>query len=176
MEKPILSYWELVEPVFALVDISSPEKFAASSAFIPIPILQLYASHFALSEIHNGGLLQFFWNGTGVMLPEAIAGFKAIGMTKLASVITTAAGKLGSPYPRDRDDRWDALLEASGRDVTELEEIFAKAANLYLAFEEAVEPLSLSLLSTQVWDLAQTEQGNFGEAATRYAQSLTSIA
>jgi hypothetical protein len=78
----------------------------------------------ALAEVHNGGFLQLFWNNTGVLVPEAIEGLLAIGMLKMASILREAALPLGTPYPRDRDDRWDALLVASNRDSDELEQMF----------------------------------------------------
>jgi len=37
-------------------------------------MLLLYAAHFCLSEVHNGGFLQLFWNSTGIRkwrIPEA---------------------------------------------------------------------------------------------------------
>jgi len=64
----------------------------------------LYAAHFCLSEVHNGGFLQLFWNSTGVLVPEAIEGYQALGMPKLAATFASAAGVLGSAYPRDREE------------------------------------------------------------------------
>jgi hypothetical protein len=175
MPESIHSYWELVEPVFDKIDIGSPEAYFASATSVSRSVLLLYAAHFCLSEIHNGGFLQFFWNSTGVIAPEAASGFSAIGMTELASVITSTAALLGLPYPRGRDERWDALLAASGIDEMGLKNIFEKSSNLYLAFDEATAPLSFDALDQQVWSLAQVENGGFQEAATRYAQSLSSI-
>jgi Domain of unknown function (DUF4375) len=172
MSEPIRSYWELVEPIFNRIDISSPTEFFASTVDVPRPILLLYAAHFCLSEVHNGGFLQFLWNSTGVIYPEAVEGFHAIGMELLAAVLTAAATPLGSPYPRDRDDRWDALLMASGRNEEDLEGIFKNAPNLYLAFNEATETLSFGSLNRQAWELAKTEGGGFQEAATRFARNI----
>lgn len=170
MAEPVKSYWELVEPVFSKIDITEPAKFFASTASVPRPVLLLYASHFFLSEVWNGGFLQFFWNSTGVFAPEAIEGFTVIGMAKLAALAATAADLLGSPYPRDRDERWDALLVASGRSKKELTKIFKGNSNLYLAFEEAVVPLGFDALNREAWELGKTENGGFGEAATCYAR------
>jgi Domain of unknown function (DUF4375) len=172
MLEPIDSYWELVEPVFTKIDIDSPASFFASIADVPRPVLLLYAAHFCLSEVHNGGFLQFFKNSTGLITPEAIEGFDAIGMQMLASVVRAAADPLGVPYPRERDSRWDALLVASGRSEEQLKDIFEKAKNLYLAFVKATETLPLDQLSRQAWVLAETESGGFQDAATRYAQGI----
>lgn len=157
---------------FNRIDFTDPETFSPSAALVPRPVLLLYAAHFFVSEVHNGGFLQFFWNSTGLMAPESVLGFEAIGMPKLAALLVEVATPLGTPYPRDRNARWDALLIASGRTESDLKEIFERAPNLYVAFEEAIEPLSFKERNRQAWDLARTENGGFQEAATRFAQNL----
>src|SRR5580704_5342938 len=142
MSESIGSYWDLVEPIFSKVDLDEPAKFFHSISRIPRPVLLLYAAHFCLSEVWNGGFFQFFWNSTGMIAPEAVEGLCAIGMRELASVLEAAAAPLGSPYPRDRDERWDALLAASGRGEEDMKKIFEESSNFYLAFEEAAKPLS----------------------------------
>jgi hypothetical protein len=72
----------------------------------------------------------------------------------------------------DRDERWDALLAASGRDEEEMARIFEGNSNFYLAFEEAAKPLSFNALNKRAWVLTGVEYGGFQEAATRYAQNL----
>jgi hypothetical protein len=175
MAETIGSYWALVEPVFKLIDFRDQESFFSTTAVMPRSVVLLYAAHFCLSEVHNGGFLQFFWNSTGLIAPEAVDGFMAIGMPKLASLLLTTAALLGSPYPRDRDARWDALLMASGRGQRDLKKIFKKSSNMYLAFEEATKPLRFDESNRQAWELAKSENGGFGEAATRYARSVNSI-
>ena len=125
----------------------------------------------ALAEVHDGGLLQLFWNETGVLVPEAIEGFATIGMPMMAKILNDAAVPLGTQYPRDRDTRWDALLEASGKSPSELEMIFKKAENVYLGFQEATSTLLFDKLDKQFWKCATTENGGFQNAATRYAQA-----
>ena len=125
-----------------------------------------------LAEVHNGGTLQLFWNSSGMLVPEGIEGFKVIEMPTMASLLENAAKPLGSPYPRDRDDRWDAMLSASGYSKRRLKSMFKKQENLYLAFYEATEKLHFDKLDQQIWKCAKTENGGFQEAATRYAQSI----
>jgi hypothetical protein len=175
MAETMRSYWDVVEPVFKLIDLRDQDSFFSTTAVMPRPVVLLYAAHFCLSELHNGGFLQFFWNSTGLIAPEAADGFIAIGMPKLASLLLDTAAPLGSPYPRDRDARWDALLMASGRGQHDLESIFKGSSNMYLAFEEATEPLRFDESNRQAWELAKSENGGFGEAATRYARSANSI-
>jgi len=125
-----------------------------------------------MAEVHNGGFLQLFWNSTGILVPEAEDGFRVIGMPAMATLVQMAASPLGSPYPRDRDDRWDALLAASGRKPREIEQIFKKQDNLYLAFVDATSTLGLDALDKRFWETAETENGGFQDAATQYANSV----
>jgi hypothetical protein len=168
----MVSYWEVIEPLFQTVDYGdSPEVFARSIAPLPYSSVILFSAHMCLAEIHNGGFLQLFWNTTGVLVPEGIEGFSAIGMPTMATLIEEAARPLGFPYPRDRNERWDAILMASGYSSRELKRIFKKQENLYLAFQEAVTKLPFDALDKQFWSCAKTENGGFQLAATRYARN-----
>jgi hypothetical protein len=112
----IQSYWEVLEPFFSRVDIyNGPENYAAAISALPRHVVLLYATHMFLAEVHNGGFLQFFWNNTGIIAPESVEGFRMMGMPSIASLLDTTASALGNPYPRNRNDRWDALLVLSGR-------------------------------------------------------------
>ncbi len=173
MAKSLDSYWELIEPLFSTVDYGNrPQEFADSVSKVPCPSVLLFAAHMCLAEVYNGGFLQLFWNGTGVLVPEAEEGFRIIGMPTMAALVAQAALPLGSPYPRDRDDRWDALLVASGRKSKEQKQIFKKHENLYLAFVDATSTLLFDELDEQFWENANTENGGFQDAATRYANSV----
>jgi hypothetical protein len=165
-------YWDLVEPIWESINIDSPTEFQASFVKVPRPIGLVYASHFCLSEVHNGGFLQFFWNSTGVLAPEAGEGFEAIGMPQLAAVVQEVMLILGDVYPRDREVRWDALLRASQLSDDELERIFKGAKNLYHAYAKATKPLPFDALNKRAWELAAEENGDFGNAATQYLTNL----
>jgi hypothetical protein len=172
MSQPVKSYWELIEPVFEQINIyAGPEAFSASVQSMSQPQILLYAAHMCQSEVRNGGLLQLFWNNTGVLVPEAIDAYKAINMPQASALIAAAAAKLGESYPRDRDERWDALLLASGLDEAELSGIFQANENLYIAFAQATRSLALDSIDRQFWELLKVENDGFEEAATRYARS-----
>jgi hypothetical protein len=171
LPKQIESYWEILKPFFEAIDTGgSTEAYAASLGKVPRAVVLLYATHMCLAEVHNGGLLQFFWNSTGIVAPETIEGFAAIGMPKLGSLVKQAASLLGDPYPRDRDARWDALLAASDCSPEYLERLFAKAEGFYLAFAEATESLGFEALNKSISETANTENGGFQERATCYAR------
>jgi hypothetical protein len=86
MTETIHSYWDYIEPYWDVFDIyNGHQGFESSIHNAPRPVVLLYAAHFCQSEVHNGGFLQFFWNNTGVLAPEAIEGYGVIGMPTLAS-------------------------------------------------------------------------------------------
>jgi hypothetical protein len=172
MSKQIESYWDLLGPHFEAINIyEDKETLASSIADIPRRIVLLYAAHMCQSEVHNGGFLQLFWNSTGIIVPYGIEAYKAIGIPTLASLLEQAAHPLGSPYPLDRDDRWDALLVASGLSKSELEAMFETEDHLYKAFSRATNKLHFDDLNRQFWDASKSENGGFEAAATRFAQS-----
>jgi hypothetical protein len=166
------SYWKVIEPLFSVIDTGNgPEAFSASIASVPRSSVLLFSAHMALAEVDNGGFLQLFWNTTGVLVPEAIEGFTIIGMPTMATILQEAAHPLGDPYPRDPEERLDALLVASGRSARELKLIFKNAENFYLAFQKATLTLQFDALDQRFWETAKTENGGFQDAATRYAQA-----
>ncbi len=166
------SYWEVIKPLFDMIDTGNGSTaFTASTSSVSRSSVLLFAAHMALAEVHNGGFLQLFWNETGVLVPEAVEGFTTIGMPTMAAILHEAAQPLGDPYPGDRDERWDALLVASGRSAKELKRIFKNAENLYFAFQEATLTLPFDALNQRFWETAKTENDGFQDAATHYAQA-----
>jgi hypothetical protein len=103
-------YWSTLDPIWDEINIDTPDMFARTFGAIPRSVGLLYAAHFCQSEICNGGFTQFFWNSTGVLAPEAVAGFVAIGQPKVALIVQRAVDMLGPPqFQRDRAARWRAL-------------------------------------------------------------------
>lgn len=82
-----------------------PEAFLRRFTEIPEHSGHLLAAHWCSSEVYNGGFHQFFCNDTGVLAPEAVAGFEAVGMPRTAAVVAEAMARVGDPYPRDRERR-----------------------------------------------------------------------
>jgi Domain of unknown function (DUF4375) len=84
----------------------------------------LFAAHFCQSEIVNGGFSQFFFNSTGVLAPEAIEGFKAIGQVSVAESVQEACALFGDPYPRDRPLRHSKLKTIESQLLKSLDQRF----------------------------------------------------
>jgi hypothetical protein len=80
---------------------------------VEVEHLLLFASAYTISDIENGGFIQFFENSTGCLAPEAINGLKLMDASPAAEVIIKAMQIFGSSYPRERQIRVDKLLDRS---------------------------------------------------------------
>jgi hypothetical protein len=166
------NYWTLVEPMFEKISIDNAAEFARTTALQPRPVVIVFAAHFSLSEINNGGLLQLFYNSTGVLVPEAIEGFEAMKMTELSSLLQDAAELLGQTFPRDREKRWDALLSIADTTAAEQKAIMRTNKDFTMATYQAMRTKAFDSFNEQVWELAATERGGFDQAADHYLRSL----
>jgi hypothetical protein len=92
----------------------APDVFLEQFRALKPEVGHLYAAHWFQSEVCNGGFHQFFFNSTGVLAPEAIAGFRAMGLDEWAESLAQAMERLGAPYPRDRDMRIEVLDRVTG--------------------------------------------------------------
>ena len=117
-------YWETVDPIWDKIGIGSVDEFLKTYGQAPRHAALLFAAHFCQSEICNGGFDQLFYNCTGVLAPEAVEGFRAIGQHKVAETVQTAMDMLGSPYPRDQGLRETILSRFSPRSFDALNEQF----------------------------------------------------
>lgn len=104
-------YWPLIESDFNRVSIyDGPDRFLADIKNTPEWRAHLLAAHWCDSEVCNGGFDQFFFNPTGVLAPEALQGYRAVGRDDLADLLQQAMARLRRPeYPRDRTARQRAL-------------------------------------------------------------------
>lgn len=92
--------WETVST------IDGPEVFLSQFRRVPVKAGHLFAALWCKAEVYNGGFHQFFFNSTGVLAPEALAGFRAIGLHDWAALLDQAMGVFSTPYPRDQTERW----------------------------------------------------------------------
>jgi hypothetical protein len=138
-------YWSKVEPIWKKISIYEGETvFLEQFSRVPRRLGDLFAAHWCQSEVCNGGLHQFFANSTGVLAPEAVAGFRAIGMTEVAALVEEAMRILGTSYPRDRETRQGILPRASR--FRELDErFFARLQHEADGFAVAADRYALTL-------------------------------
>lgn len=151
-----LGYWEHIEPFWESVSIhDGPEKFLLNLTETPEHAAHLLALHWCASEVCNGGFHQFFFNSTGVLAPEAVTGFTAIGMPQTAAVVAAAMARLGQPYPRDRNERQEALDAADSGNPAD--------GDWRSPFHD---------LDWQFYELLGREYGGMEKAAARYASQF----
>jgi hypothetical protein len=107
------AYWSKLEPVRETIDFGcGTAQFRKQFARARPELRHLYATHLCYLEVCNGGFDQFFGNFSGIVAPETVAGFHAIGMSRCAELVAKAVRRLGAPYPRSqrtREARLDTL-------------------------------------------------------------------
>jgi Domain of unknown function (DUF4375) len=147
-------YWKVIEPIWEEVDIySGAEIFTKSLSAVRREVALLYAAHWCQSEVCNGGLGQFFGNSTGVLAPEAVEGFRAIGQPLIADLVVQAMLLLGQPYERERERR-NELLDLLPDDV----------------YDRIARPFGD--LNEKFFELIRSESGGFEAAANQYARGI----
>jgi hypothetical protein len=126
-------YWPLVEPVWRSLSIyAPPTEFVEQFSALPTKVRHLFAAHWCQSEVRNGGFHQFFSNSTGVLAPEALAAFRAMGLTEWAAILEEAMRFFGEPYPRERGARLELL--SRGRGPREEQDPFSRLDEQFYAW------------------------------------------
>jgi hypothetical protein len=121
-EKPGARYWSLVKEVWLPLNRSwddGSDGFVLAFRSVRPEVGHLYAAHWCQSEVCNGGFFQFFSNTTGILAPEALDGFRAIGVEAWASIVADAMQFFGVQYSREREVRRHRLPSAGGRKRSE---------------------------------------------------------
>jgi hypothetical protein len=136
----------LLEPVCDVINIyEGPETFLMTFGQVRHEAGLLYAATFCQSEVCNGGFTQLFSNSTGVLAPEAVEGFIAIGQVRVANTVSQAISALNTADIRERKARQAAL--------------------------GLLPPDSFRELEDKFYDLIGTENGGFEIATENYAVS-----
>jgi len=73
------------------------------------------------AEVCNGGHHQFYSNSTGVVWPNALAGFEAAGMLTIASILRESADRLGGRPSLVKSER-NRQLEVTAVDFGDLDD------------------------------------------------------
>jgi hypothetical protein len=169
----VTNYWPIVEPLGAQVDFChSPEQFETSRKGLPIEKVLIFAAHTVLAEVHEDGFVPLFWNPVGILVPEAIEGLAMLGMPQTAAALNEAAFRLGAPYPRDRNERRDALLACSGGAELLVERIFRSEADPFVELRDALGSEELARLALRLLNLSEAENGGFPAAAGCFLESI----
>jgi hypothetical protein len=134
------------EKVFADRDV---EEYLASLSGVPPEIGWLFGADICQDEVVHDGFEQYFFGHGGLVAPEAVLGFEAIGQTSAALLLKGAMEKFGPEYPRDRLDRVAVLDDMD---------------------EEAC--IALEQLETMFIEQVKKEAGGYKKAVNRFAASL----
>lgn len=83
--------WAAIEPLWNAVSFSGGWR-AVSKVFKNASVGQigLFSLDWCQKEVRNGGFRQFFENSTGMLAPEALAGFKMVGAESYAKLLDEA--------------------------------------------------------------------------------------
>jgi hypothetical protein len=104
----------------------------------------IYALDWTTLEVNNGGWHQFFWNSSGALTDEAIAGAELIGARENAAILREAAAVFPrGQVPEDRSARWRALDSISD---AEAERVFGPLETRWYARDLQLERLMVAYI------------------------------
>jgi len=100
----------VIDPVWWTADIyGSADEYEASLRKFSRSQRLVHALCWYIAEVNNGGHDQFYFNSTGIVWPDAIAAFDAIGLSDGADIVRQSAQRLGGAPARDRSERQNQL-------------------------------------------------------------------
>jgi len=83
----------------------------------------IYSSVWYEHEVCNGGHEQFFWNSTGILWDEALAGLIRMGATEYAAILAAAISLFPNGTPaKDRMTRKEQLENITEADLSRLDD------------------------------------------------------
>jgi hypothetical protein len=131
-QQPGDEYWEFIEPIWEAVSTyDGVDVFLPQFQKLTPAQGHIFAAHWCQSEVCNGGLHQFFSNSTGVLAPEAVAGFRAIGLEACTLILEEAISFLGEKYPREQETRAEVLAQLEGTTREEWDPFFELDGKFY---------------------------------------------
>ena len=103
-------YHDFIAPVAdALEAFDEGEQYPQRFAAVPRRPALLFAAHWCKTAMSVGGFRGFFQGAAGVLAPEAVTGFRVIGMPQAAQAVENAMQFFGKPYPREQVRRCTLL-------------------------------------------------------------------
>jgi hypothetical protein len=129
-------YWREIEPVWDVVSIyDGGRMFLRQFGEVTTAQQHLIATHWCQSEVCNGGFHQFYSNPTGVLAPEAVRGFEALGLLEAAGVVAKTMEYFSQPYPREQQDRLASLVVVPGAPRREWDPFYERDLEFYEAID-----------------------------------------
>lgn len=103
------NYWTKIERFWNDLPTDDPSAYLEYYRSMPAVARDLITTHWVFSEVCSGGFHQLFTNPTGVLVPEAVHGFRSMGLLEMAAITSEAQRFFGSTYPREQLQRIEAL-------------------------------------------------------------------
>ncbi len=102
--------WAVLHPVWWTANIyDGPALYEHSFQAFSLAQRCVFAVLWYRSEVNNGGHKQFFFNSTGIVWPDALAGLESIGIPKAAHILRLSADRFGGSPPLEHDERQELL-------------------------------------------------------------------
>ncbi len=102
--------FEIIEPVYWTPNIYDGEaEYNKSLVGFTREQRQLHATEWYLFEVDNGGHSQFYYNSTGIVWKDALAGFREMGIDEAAAILDESAKRMGGNPSLDRETRWKQM-------------------------------------------------------------------
>ncbi|HEV2904826.1 MAG TPA: DMP19 family protein [Pyrinomonadaceae bacterium] len=113
-------YFAVIEPLHFSVSIyDGPEQYEKDLARFTKEQRLVFACHWYLSEVNNGGHDQFYDNNTGIVWKDAREGFAAIGVPEVSAIIDESTQRIKAKPSLVREERQEQieLSDANFRDL-----------------------------------------------------------
>ena len=104
--------WTINEPMYWTINIyGSYDDYIESAKPFTLEQRYLNAISWYFAEVNNGGHHQFFYNSTGIVWEDALAGLRLFKMDILADNLQSVIDYFGGSVPFDREERWTILKD-----------------------------------------------------------------
>ena len=104
--------WTINEPAYWTINIyGSYDDYLESAKGFTLEQRYLNAISWYFAEVNNGGHHQFFYNSTGIVWEDALAGLRLFKMDTLADNLQSVIDYFGGSVPFDREERWAILKD-----------------------------------------------------------------
>ena len=109
--------WTINEPAYWTINIyGSYDDYLESAKGFTVEQRYLNAICWYFAEVNNGGHHQFFYNSTGIVWEDALAGLRLFKMDILADNLQSVIDYFGGSVPFDRAERWTILQDWENED------------------------------------------------------------
>ena len=104
--------WTINEPMYWTINIyGSYDDYLESAKPFTLEQRYLNAISWYFAEVNNGGHHQFFYNSTGIVWEDSLAGLRLFKMDTLADNLQSVIEYFGGSIPFDRAERWTILQD-----------------------------------------------------------------